>query len=269
MPGTLARASGLFGERPPVLVEGQCRAMVSLTMIVKNEEENLPRCLASVEGLSMRSSSSIPAARIGPRRSPASSGRRCLISSGSTISRRHGMKRCRMRPVIMRSGSMPTMWSSRLSAEKLRGVARQAGGPATGPRMWCAARATRARTERAATRSSIISGCFPFREDVRWTYRVHEQILPTLRRAKVPVRWTDLTVRHTGYVDPAVRARKLERDIRILKRELEDRPDDPFVLFNLGAIAVERQAWAEALDFLSAAWPDRLRPIRSCASCLP
>ena len=58
---------------------------------------------------------------------------------------------------------------------------------------------------------------FPVREDVRWTYRVHEQILPSLRRAKISVRWTDLTVRHTGYVDKALRARKLERDIAILK----------------------------------------------------
>jgi glycosyltransferase involved in cell wall biosynthesis len=46
---------------------------------------------------------------------------------------------------------------------------------------------------------------FPLRDDVRWTYRVHEQILPALRRANVPVRWTDLTVRHTGYVDQALR----------------------------------------------------------------
>jgi hypothetical protein len=46
-------------------------------------------------------------------------------------------------------------------------------------------------------------------------------------------------VRHTGYVNKALRARKLERGIKILERELGDRPDDPFVLFNLGAIAVE------------------------------
>jgi glycosyltransferase involved in cell wall biosynthesis len=49
---------------------------------------------------------------------------------------------------------------------------------------------------------------FPRRPDVRWTYRVHEQILPSLRRAKIPVRWTDVTVRHTGYVDKALRAKK-------------------------------------------------------------
>jgi tetratricopeptide (TPR) repeat protein len=91
---------------------------------------------------------------------------------------------------------------------------------------------------------------FPLREDVRWTYRVHEQILPALRRAKVPVEWTDVTLRHTGYADPALRARKLDRDTRILNEELAERPDDPFVLFNLGSIAVERKDWTSALGFL-------------------
>jgi len=91
---------------------------------------------------------------------------------------------------------------------------------------------------------------FPLREDVRWTYRVHEQILPALRRAGIREQWTDVIVRHTGYTDRALRARKLDRDSRILREELEDRPHDPFVLFNLGSIAVERQEWREALEYL-------------------
>ena len=130
---------------------------------------------------------------------------------------------------------------------------------------------------------------FPLREDVRWTYRVHEQILPALQRAGVPVRWTDLIVRHTGYVDRALRARKLDRDVKILREELEDRPDDPFVLFNLGAIAIERENWREALEFLrrslarsaptdsitrklfaliarrTRCWATSRRPLRTCA----
>jgi Glycosyl transferase family 2 len=91
---------------------------------------------------------------------------------------------------------------------------------------------------------------FPVREGVRWTYAVHEQILPALRRANVPVRWTEVTVRHTGYTDPALRERKLQRDCKILEAELAERPDDPFVLFNLGSIAVERQDWQSALGHL-------------------
>ena len=39
--------------------------------------------------------------------------------------------------------------------------------------------------------------------------------------------------------DPAVRRRKLERDRAILAREAADRPGDPFVLFNLGQIALD------------------------------
>jgi len=87
-------------------------------------------------------------------------------------------------------------------------------------------------------------------EDVPWTYAVHEQILPALRRVNVPVLWTEVTVRHTGNTDPVVRERKLQRDCRILEAELAERPDDRFVLFNLGAIAVERQDWSTALGHL-------------------
>ena len=67
----------------------------------------------------------------------------------------------------------------------------------------------------------------------------------------MPVRWSDVTVRHTGYTDAALRGRKLDRDAKILAEELEDRPSDPFVLFNLGSIAIERQDWRAALSYLS------------------
>ena len=93
---------------------------------------------------------------------------------------------------------------------------------------------------------------FPLREDVRWTYRVHEQILPSLRQVNIGVRWSEVTVRHTGYTDPDLRKRKLGRDEAILLEELEDRPGDPFVLFNLGSIAIERQDWRSALGHLKA-----------------
>jgi tetratricopeptide (TPR) repeat protein len=57
-------------------------------------------------------------------------------------------------------------------------------------------------------------------------------------------------VRHTGYVDPAFEARKLDRNIRLLELEVKERPDDPFVLFNLGQSAVEKREWQAALGYL-------------------
>ena len=49
---------------------------------------------------------------------------------------------------------------------------------------------------------------------------------------------------------PGARERKLQRNRKILEAELAERPDDLFVLFNLGAIAVERQDSQSALGHL-------------------
>ncbi len=77
-----------------------------------------------------------------------------------------------------------------------------------------------------------------FRHDPRhrWKYRVHEQILPALRATGTTVRWSDVAIQHVGYVDPALRKRKLGRDLRLLELEKTEQPDDPFTLFNLGSV---------------------------------
>ena len=92
-----------------------------------------------------------------------------------------------------------------------------------------------------------------FRRDPRhrWGYRVHEQILPALRKTGADVRWSSVSVRHVGYVDPALRRRKLDRDLRLLRLEEADRPGDPFVLFNLGSVHHERGDWPAAAAALS------------------
>ena len=92
-----------------------------------------------------------------------------------------------------------------------------------------------------------------FRNDPRhrWQYRVHEQILPSVRRNKGEAKWPGITILHTGYTDPALRRRKLDRDLRLLHLEEKDHPDDPFVLFNLGSIYHELKQPKDALPKLS------------------
>jgi glycosyltransferase involved in cell wall biosynthesis len=77
-----------------------------------------------------------------------------------------------------------------------------------------------------------------FRRDPRhrWKYRVHEQILPSLRQTGATVRWSDVAVHHVGYIDAELRKRKLARDLRLLELERVEQPDDPFTLFNLGSV---------------------------------
>ena len=92
---------------------------------------------------------------------------------------------------------------------------------------------------------------FRNRPDLRFEFRIHEQIIPAIRRAGGEVAWTDLYVVHSGSDhSPEGRQRKLERDFRLLELELADRPDHPFVLFNLGMTHADAQQHPEAADYL-------------------
>lgn len=91
-----------------------------------------------------------------------------------------------------------------------------------------------------------------FRNDprIRWRYRVHEQILPAVKGCGGRSEWSDVVIRHIGYTDPALRGKKLERDLRLLKLEAQEQPDDPFTLFNLGSHYHEVNQPAEAIPHL-------------------
>jgi GT2 family glycosyltransferase/tetratricopeptide (TPR) repeat protein len=90
------------------------------------------------------------------------------------------------------------------------------------------------------------------RPDLRFDGRIHEQLLPAIRQAGGDVAWTDLYVVHSGSDhSPETWQRKLDRDLRILKRELADRPNHPFVLFNLGMTYADAKRYDEAIDFLN------------------
>ena len=86
--------------------------------------------------------------------------------------------------------------------------------------------------------------------EIRWDYRIHEQILPAVNRAGGSVRWTDVIVDHVGYQDAAVRRGKLERNLRLLELDDADRPDDSFSLFNLGWTMLDLGRISDALPRL-------------------
>ena len=89
------------------------------------------------------------------------------------------------------------------------------------------------------------------RPDLRFEGRVHEQILPAIRRAGGSVAWTDLYVVHSGS-DPSAEAqdRKRRRDLHLLHMELRERPDHPFPLFNVGMTYSDAGQFEEAAEFL-------------------
>jgi glycosyltransferase involved in cell wall biosynthesis/SAM-dependent methyltransferase len=92
---------------------------------------------------------------------------------------------------------------------------------------------------------------FRNRADLRFQGRIHEQILPAIRRAGGEVSWTDIFVTHSGAdYSVAGRRRKFARDMRLLELELRDRPNNSFTLFNLGMTHGDVGEHSAAVDYL-------------------
>jgi tetratricopeptide (TPR) repeat protein len=91
---------------------------------------------------------------------------------------------------------------------------------------------------------------FPHHPDIRWEYRIHEQILPSINRQGGKVHATDVIIHHGGYQDSVLRQRKLERNLKLLHQEEQQQPNDPFTLFNLGTAYLDQGRTAEALALL-------------------
>ncbi len=99
---------------------------------------------------------------------------------------------------------------------------------------------------------TLVDQCRLFRNhpQIRWSYRVHEQILPAVNAARHQVRFIDICIDHSGYTDPAIRARKSERNLRLLHLDEAEQPNEPFTLFNLGWIYMEHHQPARAVPYL-------------------
>jgi glycosyltransferase involved in cell wall biosynthesis len=105
-----------------------------------------------------------------------------------------------------------------------------------------------------AEEATVVDHVKMFRSDprIRFEGRIHEQVLMPIRRLNGDVQWTDIFVIHSGADgSPESRNRKYERDLRILKLDLNERPDHPFVLFNFGMTYNDMGRHDEAVKWLT------------------
>ncbi len=224
---------------------GAAPVKVSLTLIVRNEEQNLERCLISVHGLFDEI---------------------VVVDTGSTdgtkgIAARFGARVvdfpwvddfAAARNVALENATSDfALWLDAdeiiepPSRDKLRSLLLQLSAErqeAYVLRCLCD-------TSTGGVLAVDHPRLFPLRDDVRWVYRVHEQIIPALHHAKIPMIWTDIEVRHFGYADPVIHEQKRQRNLALLHRELAERPMDPFIYYYLGTLAFEREQWQEALGY--------------------
>lgn len=105
---------------------------------------------------------------------------------------------------------------------------------------------------------------FPNRPDVRFSFPVHELVEPSLAAAGIPVRPCGVPIHHYGKLDDAAAAAKGEQYFRIGMEKLSRMAEDPAALKELAVQALNLGRWREGVDL----WErlDRLRP--ACADVL-
>ncbi len=85
---------------------------------------------------------------------------------------------------------------------------------------------------------------------VCWENRIHEQIMPSLQRLGAKLHWTEVVIEHSGYQDQSVLDVKWQRNLALLEREVQERPDQVLSLYYLGLARLEQDRPADALLLL-------------------
>jgi GT2 family glycosyltransferase/tetratricopeptide (TPR) repeat protein len=222
-------------------------ARVSLCMIVRNEEQNLPECLGSVAGLVDEVVVVDTGSTDGTREVAEQMGARVFDYpwvDDFAAARNESLRHARGEWVFWMDADDRIDGEN---AKRLRALFDRLDGDNAAYVMKC-----RCAPDPHSGVATAVDHVRLFRNhsNIRWKYRVHEQILPAVRRQGAEVRATEIVIEHVGYLDPALRARKQERDLRLLRLDLEDNPDDPFTLFNLGWSYEESGRAGDALPLL-------------------
>jgi glycosyltransferase involved in cell wall biosynthesis len=232
-------------SRPPS--PSDARPKLSLCMIVKNESDNLPACLESARGLADEL---------------------IIVDTGSTDD---------TRDIALRFGAklIQSDWNGDFS--RARNLSLDA---ATGRWIiWLDADDRLTEPDKTAIRSLAeadpditpkayglivknsrdggLTGTvfnqirvFPNRPSLRFRAPVHEQILPSLEEAGIPVEYLQAKILHTGYADPAVAKAKQVRNRAILEAQVKaGQGITPVTLYTLGCACVDLGDASRAVDW--------------------
>lgn len=75
---------------------------------------------------------------------------------------------------------------------------------------------------------------FPRLNSVRFEQKIHEQIMYSLERNKIPFSChPEIRIHHVGYQNPEISKQKARRNIRLLHREIKNNPHDSILHMNL------------------------------------
>ncbi|MCS7263876.1 MAG: glycosyltransferase [Armatimonadetes bacterium] len=228
-----------------VLDGRQLKPLVSLCMIVKNEAENLPRCLESVKGIVDEI---------------------VIVDTGSTdettqIAERYGAKVIHFEWTGSFSDARNESlnhargeWILWLDAdevlaegkEKLRKILEQ-GTEYDGFILPIVSFVG----YRSHREGHVHPGFRLFRnlKGIQFERNLHEQIAGSILKVKPDAKFGVLAVwiEHYGYLKPMIcRKQKIERNLELAKKDLRENPTDPFAWYNLGREYLRLSQWERA-----------------------
>ncbi|MBX6394742.1 MAG: glycosyltransferase [Alicyclobacillaceae bacterium] len=97
----------------------------------------------------------------------------------------------------------------------------------------------------------IDSACRLFRNDpgIRFRGMIHEEVASAIRaRPGGKVKFSELLLLHDGYLDAVIsEKKKAERNMDILRRALQQNPNDPILLYAWGTEFFQQRAYPQAL----------------------
>ncbi len=226
------------------------RPSVSLCMIVKNEQDNLARCLDSVRGLV----DEIIVVDTGSTDATIEIAK----SYGASVHQvpwRNDFAEARNRSISHATGD----WIIYLDADErldpcgvsdcIRTAASQPGINAYSVTI----RSYKYETDACDTTLNI--RLFQRLPGIAFENEVHERIEPSLYRAGAQIAVAPFVIDHFGYkVPPDQFKAKLERNLELSKKHLERQPDDPYCLYYVGTTLLLLDRHDESRDYFSKAF---------------
>ncbi|UCC68331.1 MAG: tetratricopeptide repeat protein [Armatimonadota bacterium] len=209
-----------------------CRATLSVCLIVKNEEQSLPRCLASLQGIAdqmivMDTGSTDATAEVA--RQFGAEVHKFEWCDDFAAARNAAIERaaCEWVLVVDADEELPAE-----SADQLRELL---AGPIPGSVCQLITHAPANHSGLSGTGLVGHPRLFRNGEGIHFEGAVHEQLVDGEGRGFDEAVLTGIPVLHHGYLEPnAAAGDRGERNLRLLARRAREEPDNPAVLFYLG-----------------------------------
>lgn len=212
---------------------------LTVTMICRNERENLEALLPTIVGAVDQVIVVDTGSSDGTAEAAAAHGARVVFTPWTNdfaAARNFGLAEVR---------TSHTIWldaDDRIEAEDLRRV-----------RETCLARGREGLMlllvnedpDPAAVTSCLQLRAFPTDATHRFEGRIHEQIFPALKRSGTPTSTLDVTVRHVGYADPVVVAKKSQRNYDFLREEFDAGDRSVNTVYHFVKAAAKLGHWEE------------------------